>query len=105
MFISASSYRNIPIFHQEVKFEFERESKKLGDEILSMHLFESLDHVQQKANQWICKYNNKRPHRSLNRMSPRAFLLKYGKLNEQELREFPTFQQDNNNSKQEKLYF
>ena len=83
----------------------ERFNRTFRDEILSMHLFESLDHVQQKANQWICKYNNKRPHRSLNRMSPRAFLLKYGKLNEQELREFPTFQQDNNNSKQEKLYF
>ncbi len=31
------------------------------DEILSMHLFESLEQVQQKANQWIFKYNNKRP--------------------------------------------
>jgi putative transposase len=83
----------------------ERFNRTFRDEILSMHLFESLDHVQQKANQWICKYNNKRPHRSLNRMTPRAFLLKYGKLNEQELREFPTFQQDNNSNKQEKLYF
>ena len=70
-----------------------------------MYLFQSLDEVQKETNNWIVKYNNKRPHRSLNRMSPRAFLLKYGKLNEQESREFPTFQQDYNSNKQKKLYF
>ena len=83
----------------------ERFNRTYRSEILSMHLFQLLDEVQKKTNNWIVKYNNKRPHRSLNRMSPRAFLLKYGKLNEQELREFPTFQQDNNSNKQKKLYF
>lgn len=83
----------------------ERFNRTYRSEVLSMNLFESLEDVQRKTNEWMYMYNNKRPHRSLNRMSPRAFLLKYGKLNEQELREFPTFQQDNNSSKQEKLYF
>ena len=31
--------------------------------------------------------------------------LLYSSAGKMELREFPTFQQDNNNSKQEKLYF
>jgi putative transposase len=83
----------------------ERFNRTYRSEVLSMNLFESLEDVQRKTNEWMYMYNNKRPHRSLNRMSPRAFLLKYGKLNEQELREFPTFQQDNNSSKQDKLYF
>lgn len=83
----------------------ERFNRTYRSEVLSMNLFDSLDEVQEKSNDWIVKYNNKRPHGSLNNMSPRAFLLKYGKLNEQESREFPTFQQDNNSNKPEKLYF
>ena len=83
----------------------ERFNRTYRSEILSMNLFESLNEVQQKTNQWIVKYNNKRPHRSLNRMSPRAFLLKYGKLNEQELREFPTFQQDYNSNNNKNSIF
>lgn len=83
----------------------ERFDRTFRDEIPSMYLFGPLGQVQRKANQWMYKYNHKRPHRSLNRMPPRAFLLKYGKLNEKELREFPIFQQDKNSNEQEKLYF
>jgi putative transposase len=83
----------------------ERFNRTYRNEVLSMHLFGSLNEVFQKTNNWIVKYNNKRPHRSLNRMTPRAFLLKYGKLNKQELKEFPTFQQDNNSNKQKNYIF
>jgi putative transposase len=75
----------------------ERFNRTYRAEILSMHLFESLEEVQSKTNEWIYKYNHKRPHRSLARLSPRNFLLKYGKLNVQNPDEFPTFQQDINN--------
>ncbi len=70
-----------------------------------MNLFQNLEDVQQKANDWIYLCNHKRPQSSLGKMSPRAFLLKFGKLDEQELREFPTFQQDNNSNKSEKTLF
>jgi putative transposase len=83
----------------------ERFNRTFRSEILSMNLFQSLEEVQQKTNNWIYMYNHKRPHCSLGKMSPRAFLLKYGKLDEQELREFPTFQQDNNSNKTEKTLF
>jgi hypothetical protein len=49
--------------------------------------------------------NNERPHESLYNLAPTMFLLKYGKLHGsfKRLNEFPTFQQDNNFIKQNKL--
>jgi transposase InsO family protein len=42
----------------------------------------------------IWKYNNIRPHDSLKNVTPRAFLLKYGKLPAAQAEaEYPTFQQ------------
>jgi putative transposase len=40
----------------------ERFNRTYRDEILSMHLFETLDQVQEKSNNWMYKYNNQRPH-------------------------------------------
>lgn len=71
----------------------ERFNRTFRREVLSMNLFISLDDIQTKTNDWLYMYNHKRPHRSLGKISPRAFLLKYGKLCE-----FPTFQQDINNN-------
>lgn len=51
------------------------------------------------AQGWMWMYNNERPHSGLGWLTPREFLLKYGKLpaaNGQQ--EFPTFQQDINNN-------
>ncbi|WP_420710304.1 hypothetical protein [Chryseobacterium wangxinyae] len=42
-------------------------------------------------------YNNERPHKSLQYLTPRGFLLKYGKLAQAKANEFPTFQQNFNN--------
>lgn len=78
----------------------ERFNRTFREEVLSMNLFHTLEQVADVAHEWMYIYNHKRPHRSLKRLSPRAFLLKYGKLT----KEFPTFQQDNNNCKTKKLY-
>jgi putative transposase len=42
-------------------------------------------------------YNNERPHSGLGYLTPHEFLLKYGKLQDSDPVEFPTFQQDNSN--------
>ena len=46
---------------------------------------------------WMWMYNNERPHKSLQYLTPRDFLLKYGKLAQAKANEFPTFQQNFNN--------
>ena len=46
---------------------------------------------------WMWMYNNERPHSALQYLTPRDFLLKYGKLNQNTANEFPTFQQNFNN--------
>jgi putative transposase len=76
----------------------ERFNRTFREEILSMQLFQNLEQVAEMANRWIYEYNHFRPHSSLNNLSPRTFLLKYGKLNIQNPEEFPTFQQDFNNN-------
>jgi len=83
----------------------ERFNRTFREEVLSMNLFQSLEEVTYKAHNWLYKYNHKRPHQSLNNLSPRAFLLKYGKLSAQYPGEFPTFQQDNYNNKQKNFTF
>lgn len=83
----------------------ERFNRTFRTEVLSMHLFQTLEEITDKSNEWIYMYNHKRPHSSLGNLSPRSFLLKYGKLDVQNREEFPTFQQDKkNNNKTEKLY-
>lgn len=83
----------------------ERFNKTFREDILDSYLFEDLQDAQEYANNWIYMYNNERPHESLNNLPPTMFLLKYGKLHGSFKRqnEFPTFQQDNNYIKQNKL--
>jgi putative transposase len=83
----------------------ERFNKTFREDILDSYLFEDLQDAQEYANNWIYMYNNEKPHESLNNLPPTMFLLKYGKLHGsfKRLNEFPTFQQDNNYIKQNKL--
>lgn len=49
-------------------------------EILDAYLFEDLWQVKQLTDEFIDEYNNRRPHQSLNNMTPKEFLLKCGQL-------------------------
>ena len=73
----------------------ERLNRTFREDILSAYLFDDLDQAQRFAYQWIWMYNNDRPHQALTGLTPRQFLLKYGKLQDQSINEeFPTFQQE-----------
>jgi len=66
--------------------------KKLRDYkngILDKYLFDNLEQVRILTYEWIWRYNTIRTHDSLLDLTPRQFLLKYGKVGD-----FPTFQQD-----------
>jgi putative transposase len=69
----------------------ERFNQNYRKGILDKYLFDDLDQVRIVTNEWIWRYNNIRPHDSLMDLTPRQFLLKYGKVDD-----FPTFQQDIN---------
>lgn len=70
------------------------------DDVSGQHSFEDLDHVRQLSGKFIWEYNNIRPHDSLQNLTPRSFLLKYGRLPATQIdAEYPTFQQDGNNQK------
>lgn len=71
----------------------ERFNRTFRQDVLDSYMFDSLAEVRKYAQAWVWMYNNVRPHSSLGHLTPVEFLLKYGKLSE-----FPTFQQDNNNS-------
>lgn len=77
----------------------ERFNRSFREEVLDEFAFESISQAQLLSHAWIWIYNNERPHSSLNYHTPNAFLLKYGKLHNQQIAtgEFPTFQQDINN--------
>lgn len=46
---------------------------KFRNECLNQHWFRSIDEARYEINQWRNHYNNKRPHSSLNYLSPVAF--------------------------------
>lgn len=73
----------------------ERFNRTFRQDVLSQYLFEDLDQVRADTARFIWEYNNIRPHDSLQNLTPRSFLLKYGKLSTAQIdQEFPTFQQD-----------
>ena len=49
-------------------------------EVLDAYLFEDLWEVKQLTEEFIDEYNNRRPHASLNNMTPKEYLLKCGQL-------------------------
>ena len=78
----------------------ERFNRTYRDEVLGAYLFDDLHQVRLETEKFIWKYNNIRPHDSLDNVTPRAFLLKCGRLpSAQADTKYPTFQRgvhDNN---------
>lgn len=78
----------------------ERFNRSYRTGVLDKYLFETLEQVRILTGEWMWKYNNIRAHDSLMDLTPRQFLLKYGKV-----KDFPTFQQDINiNIEYQKFY-
>ena len=75
----------------------ERFNRTFRTEFLDVYLFENIKQMRNYSEIWMWMYNNERPHKSLQYLTPRGFLLKYGKLNQNSANEFPTFQQNFNN--------
>lgn len=75
----------------------ERFNRTFRTEFLNVYLFENLKQIRNYAEIWMWMYNNERPHSALQYLTPRHFLLKYGKLNQNNANEFPIFQQNFNN--------
>ena len=73
----------------------ERFNRTFRQEVLDCFMFNSAKELKVFAQAWMWIYNNERPHSALEYLTPREFLLKYGKLKQTQQIEFPTFQQDN----------
>ena len=52
----------------------ERFNRTARNEWLNMHIFDSIDHAQNTATQWMWVYNNVRPHSSISGIPPRKLL-------------------------------
>jgi len=52
----------------------ERFNRTYRDELLDLYLFRTLRAVRQMTEDWMVRYNNERPHDSLNDMTPVEFL-------------------------------
>jgi putative transposase len=74
----------------------ERFNRTFREDVLDRWMFIEMNDAQKESNKWIWFYNNERPHAALNYLSPRDFLLKYGKVHRPQIsaQDFPTFQQD-----------
>lgn len=51
----------------------ERFNRTYREEVLDMNLFYDIDHVQAITDEWLIKYNSKRPHESLGNLTPLQF--------------------------------
>jgi putative transposase len=78
----------------------ERFNRTYREEILDNYAFDTLAQARMMTQAWIWVYNNERPHSSLGYMTPRGFLLKYGKSPDAQDPgfAFPAFQQDEENN-------
>lgn len=67
--------------------------------VLDAYLFETLEEVIAITEEWMAHYNTEKPHESLQDLTPREYLLKYGQLDKLiSNEELTTFQQiDSNN--------
>ena len=48
----------------------ERYNRTVRHEWLDLHLFESIEHAQELATEWLWKYNNERPHTAIGGVPP-----------------------------------
>ena len=53
----------------------ERFNRTVRHEWLDMHLFESIEHAQYLATEWLWTYNNERPNSAIGGVPPRQLLL------------------------------
>lgn len=62
--------------------------------VLDAHIFETLEDVRMVTEEWINHYNTEKPHQSLQDLTPKEYLLKYGQLEKSiSKEELSTFQQ------------
>ena len=52
----------------------ERFNRTARNEWLNLHIFDSVEHAQNLATQWMLVYNNVRPHSSIGEIPPRKLL-------------------------------
>ena len=52
----------------------ERYNRTVRNEWLDLNVFDSVDHAQTLATEWLWLYNNERPHMALNGLTPIQFL-------------------------------
>ncbi len=69
----------------------ERFNRTYREEVLSSHLFFSLDQARKLTQRWMYQYNTRRPHQGLERLTPRAFMERYAKGREQRPMSLPDF--------------
>ena len=55
----------------------ERFNRTYRDELLDLYLFRTLGEVRKMTEEWRSRYNNERPHDSLNDMTPVEYLQAY----------------------------
>ena len=79
----------------------ERFKRTFRTEFLNVYLFEDIRKIRNYSEIWM--YNNERPHKSLQYLTPRDFLLKYGKIVQAAANEFPTSQQNFNSDNNQLL--
>jgi hypothetical protein len=77
-----------------------RYNRTFRQEVLDSFLFKNVNDLSKFANASMWIYNNERPHRGLNNLTPHEFLLRYGKPYVQNIKRFPTFQQDDDEKNQ-----
>ena len=53
----------------------ERFNRTYREEVLNAYVFETLDDVRRMTADWLARYNELRPHESLNNLSPRQYLV------------------------------
>lgn len=52
----------------------ERFNRTYREAVLDMYLFRNIQEVQKITNNWLAHYNNDRPHKALNNLTPRDFV-------------------------------
>ena len=58
----------------------ERFNRTYRDEILNMYVFQTLNEVRERTENWIREYNEERPHDSLGDLTPWEYLAKHQPL-------------------------